>query len=421
MNFLENFLFLCRSLRPAPPELGSQVSWEEVAYTASHLLLTPALYPAWQANGFLARIPADLAAYLEALHQLNTARNQDLRQQLWDLTEILNQAGVIPLPLKGAARLLACRGPALGRDVLQDLDLLVPARQAPLALAALQEAGYQLVAPLDSSPQERYSLHYPPLAHPAAPAMLELHWEAARRPFQAMLPAREILARARPARTPAGGVHLAPAPRDQLAVLWAHLMWDFHYLGSFGLRRLWQAVELRRRPGSPLPWDELTQAARGHGLARPWSEFLGLAWDLLGQAPPPGQQVSPGPGRLAALLRRLRHPRLHLPLYASRYALFIARRYANQPAQLVRHLFRPANWRYQRKWLNQTESSARGVLPRAMSGWQKRDSTPASRACRGPGFCQPSQIASFLKLAIWRAILGPHRPLPAVIMFHSHF
>ncbi|MCB2187787.1 MAG: DUF72 domain-containing protein [Deltaproteobacteria bacterium] len=67
------------------------------------------------------------------------------------------------------------------------------------------------------------------------------------------------------------------------------------------------------------------------------------------------------------------------------------------------------------------ESIARGVLPRAMSAWQKRDSTPASRACRGPGFCQASQIASFFKLAIWRATLGPHRPLPAVIMFHSPF
>jgi hypothetical protein len=73
-------------------------------------------------------IPLDqeLGTFLEAIHTANTERNSELGDELAAAVGILNRAGIEPVLLKGAIRLIDGLHPNHGWRMLRDLDLLVP-------------------------------------------------------------------------------------------------------------------------------------------------------------------------------------------------------------------------------------------------------------------------------------------------------
>ncbi|MFB1490471.1 MULTISPECIES: nucleotidyltransferase family protein [unclassified Thiocapsa] len=101
-------------------------------------LVAPSLYATLEARGTLASVPEDVRQALACLHELNDDRNRRLRRVLRETAEILNQADIVPVLLKGAIALLPDQYPLAFARVLCDLDLGVPADQADRAGAALR-------------------------------------------------------------------------------------------------------------------------------------------------------------------------------------------------------------------------------------------------------------------------------------------
>src|SRR5690606_24563649 len=134
--------------RPAPPVaivLGDGRPPADVALIAAacHHRLDPLLFDSLLRRERIATRTRAMA--VEALEQAGE-RTARLVGELRRVTSLLAAAGIPALPLKGPllAQLL-WDDPRLRR--CRDLDVLVPAARIPAATAALETAGYRLVAP----------------------------------------------------------------------------------------------------------------------------------------------------------------------------------------------------------------------------------------------------------------------------------
>lgn len=152
------------SLPASPAEItrllasANGIEWPALLRHAGNHSLTPLLYTVWQQAGGLQFVPPHIREQMARAYADNTARNAFIRQELVEIHQILNRAGVPHLVLKGwplAERLYT--DPA--QRVLYDHDLLVPADQAQNGFRALQTAGFRPVPAGDGW----VSKHLPPL------------------------------------------------------------------------------------------------------------------------------------------------------------------------------------------------------------------------------------------------------------------
>lgn len=152
---------------PAPAEVSNP---EDLVAVASAHFMLPVLGPMLRAGKVA--IPADLAAFLDAMGASNQARNAVLRDALWRLAGRLNVIGVVPVVLKGGAFLA---DPASGNTAwrfMSDLDLLVDRAQLDDCVAVALAMGYVPVREDYDADQEA---HYPPLMSPCGSFSIELH------------------------------------------------------------------------------------------------------------------------------------------------------------------------------------------------------------------------------------------------------
>ncbi len=150
--------------------------WERQIALANRTLLTPALFAALSASGQLDRVPPDAAEYLRFLHACNHERNLRLRAQLDEAVAALNDAGIVPVLLKGAVPLFRCPADRLPARITSDLDISVDAARLPDAFRSAEALGYIPI------PGERG------MARPQDVGMLELRetWEGRIEPDRVM-------------------------------------------------------------------------------------------------------------------------------------------------------------------------------------------------------------------------------------------
>lgn len=159
----------------------------------------------------------------------NTLRNLQISAQAIGLAVCLNQAGIVPLFLKGTARLLAADALNLGFRQQSDIDLLVQPAQLAAAGDALLAAGYTYLHfshRTGRAPQPVYTTrraldlsaahhHLLPLAKPGYAATVELHRHFLDRRFQRTNPLEPLFASARRCERH-GAVFLVPATEYQV-------------------------------------------------------------------------------------------------------------------------------------------------------------------------------------------------------------
>ncbi|MBS7538692.1 nucleotidyltransferase family protein [Ancylobacter lacus] len=211
-------------------ELGSVGDWAPVIAEADRHFVLVALGPILGRAGLTARLPAEVADVLALFNRANVARNARMTQALEEVAAALNAAGVVPVLLKGANRLIDGLYPDAGLRVLSDLDLLVPPEQAMAAAGVLEALGFDWVAE-DYAGDQAGRHQLPPMRRPADGTRIELHRHAVHRPFAAILPADELMAAATPARLGRAEVAI-PALRHQFLHLVIH-----DQLANRGFRR----------------------------------------------------------------------------------------------------------------------------------------------------------------------------------------
>jgi hypothetical protein len=244
------------------------VGWERVVGHASAQFVLPAFAAALQDLELTEILDQELRAFLDAVHAANKERNSELRDELAAAVSVLNRAGIEPVLLKGAIRLVDGLYPDDGWRVLRDLDLLVPRATLAHAIRAFETAGYAACRP-GGQVLDRGGV-----------GQIDLHSELFPTPRQVrLLAAMDVLNRARPIGL-AGGNARIPSVEHQLVHLIGHgqIRHLGHALGRLSLRDRLEAAALVRRGQEGIDWQAVSARFVAAGYRRPLLSSL-LSWN----------------------------------------------------------------------------------------------------------------------------------------------
>jgi hypothetical protein len=268
-------------------QLEGEIDWEQLVHHADGHSLTPLLYATWRDTGQLDRLPHAIRDRMAQAYADNALRNLNIRQELVELDQILTEAGVPHLVLKGWS-LIENFYPDPAQRVLYDHDFLVPADRAELGHRALRAAGFRPLPGKD----EWIEKHLPSLWRndgyrwngylfdPFYPCPVELHvrlWEQGWRGLKVrQLPHPWADA---PTRIIAG------APMQHLSAENTLIHLAMHFAGHLVEReaRLNQLLDLARfaQMSASLDWDHVLRSANQAQVGR----FVALyerIWQVLG-------------------------------------------------------------------------------------------------------------------------------------------
>jgi hypothetical protein len=296
-----------RRRRPGWAEIitSDRLSWERLIEISSRHLVTPALPTALGQKGVIDLIPADLHQFLTGLRLLNIQRNEALAGQIVEIGRALNDEGIEPILLKGAAHLHSGLYADSGDRVLGDLDVLIPAEAAREAYLALVKLGYQ--GYFQTKPGDPYHDHHhlPPLEHPARKAAVELHTEPVNKRYRDVLSPAEMRADSIPLEIQ-GGRWRRPSLTHQAVHLVLHFQSTRYHVRWFAqrfpLRHLLDLTLIRRAAGDQIDWPGVRERFQRGGQGRALRLLLALAEGFLGQARPAGFRLRPGDRAVRAWL-----------------------------------------------------------------------------------------------------------------------
>ncbi len=123
---------------------AKNVDWPALAHHADGHSLTPLLYDVWKQAGVLSYVPPAVQDQMAQAYCDNSHRNNFIRAELLEIHQILTQANVPHLLLKGWS-LVDRLYPDPAYRVLYDHDFLVPPESAQAGQHALMAAGFKPV------------------------------------------------------------------------------------------------------------------------------------------------------------------------------------------------------------------------------------------------------------------------------------
>jgi len=139
-------LLLVRGTLPATmreqvlASLATPLRWDVILERATVHEVYPLLYRNLRRLGFPG-VPAQVCADLEALYKINAFRNAHLAEELAQVLQLLADAGIPTVPLKGVTLAASLYGDRTLR-VCADIDILVPRPMVAQALHLLRVRGY---------------------------------------------------------------------------------------------------------------------------------------------------------------------------------------------------------------------------------------------------------------------------------------
>src|ERR1700722_4684385 len=120
--------------------LASSLQWSLIVQRALSHQVHPLIYRNLRELDFTG-VPEQVQAELKGLFLANTLRNQLQSEELARLLDLLAQAGIRAVPLKGVALAQSLYDDAAAR-VCGDIDILVPSVNAAQAIDLLLRSGY---------------------------------------------------------------------------------------------------------------------------------------------------------------------------------------------------------------------------------------------------------------------------------------
>mgnify|MGYP003575626796 CR=1 FL=1 len=259
-------------------EVPAAADWPAILELSHRALVTAQLYSALAQVGAVQELPADVRTFLHEVFKRNRERNRRLSMQLSDAVRALNDAGIEPVLLKGAA-VWATSGRGLEFDrILTDLDILVKPSEVEHALGAFDKAGFPCAA-------RHYGLHsVAEFGRPTDVGFIDLHQ---RPPGPTRIAQVDNLDSFCTQISWLGTQAKAPAPAIQ--ILFTVLHDQFHdgdyWRGGFVLRHLLDIAELSRAPQS-VDWLLLHELCKTSLVRNALGTQLVAAERLVGAAVP---------------------------------------------------------------------------------------------------------------------------------------
>jgi hypothetical protein len=165
-NYSRSLIQLCECLRGRVPK---HADWVFLLGLANQTLTTPALKEF--ATRFKDQIPEDVYLYIREMFERNVVRNDRLAAQLAETVAAINDRGVTPVLLKGAAMLATAPRADHGLKLMCDLDIMVWPDQVEPTLEALFALGYTVH---NQTPPDAANWHMD-LKRPSDVGMIDLH------------------------------------------------------------------------------------------------------------------------------------------------------------------------------------------------------------------------------------------------------
>jgi len=264
------------------------LDWELLREQAVSLGLAPLLHRNLTDPRLERVAPERFLAHLARASHLSAYLALHRRQQLGKILDLLKDRGIEPVLLKGAA--LSCLvydDPTL--RTMNDLDLLVAAREIPIAVAALSSLSYQpLYRPAHADPSVREAFygrhhHATPLMEPKGRAVVELHRDIVTMGDAGRYDVERIRARARRVQIE-GRPALVPSPADLVLHTCLHLSYADRFVGK--LRDLIDLHETVSMYGDAIDWGQLLAEIPSEAAARCLYSCLDLSRRLHGTPVP---------------------------------------------------------------------------------------------------------------------------------------
>lgn len=314
------------------------LDWDRLIEAASHQAVAPAL--AWRLRDD-ARVPKAAAEFLEAVLFLNADRNAQLHEGIVAVGRALNDAGMVPLLLKGSGLLLGEVYPHPGMRFIGDVDLLLEADRLPRARDVLVAMGYRAIAEGDYP-----HLHQMPmLIHAASGIGVELHRLPITEALATLAPVSDLLDRSEALQVDGGSFRL-PSPTDRVALAIAHgqIKDHGHARGVPALRALLDVAVHAQRHEAGIDWPELAARFKRAGASPVLADTLALLDALMDMTPPFALPTTRAAviGRLRRTLDRSRAERAWLT--ASAMVRMLPGAFAKSPREQLATLS-PARWR----------------------------------------------------------------------------
>jgi hypothetical protein len=268
------------SMEPARvPDIA--MPWETIAEAASYHFVSPALGCTIGSDPLL---PEKARDYFQVLLELNRERNEVIVEGLTGALRALNDVGIQPVLLKGAALLTENAYRDRGMRVMQDIDLLVPDARLQDASNAIVSAGFD---PKQDSETPAGHHHLPIQVHRETGLGIELHRELSEDRWCPLVDARRCFDGAMPVAV-GDGAAMMMNPTDRVAhiVVHAQLSDDRHRRGVPQLRQLLDLAVLRTRHEAGIDWHELETRFRTNGELSALTDMLAWASHLFGQPSP---------------------------------------------------------------------------------------------------------------------------------------
>ena len=245
--------------------------WAYLERLAIRHHVTPLLYLGFNRAAW-PLVPAPVQALLKTRFAANLQRNFRLARHAVVVLKSFNVAGIQVMPYKGIFMAQSIYGHLASREV-NDIDLLIDARDVERAREVLVQAGF---APTEKLDQEQI------FRQQALHLEIDLHWQVSPGFFPVGFDFQALWGRS--VTTRLGGVdYREPGREDLLLLLCIQLAkdcWERRQL-LIQLQKVCDIAEvIHRTPG--LDWRALRGRAAQQGLARVLDFSLALAADLLG-------------------------------------------------------------------------------------------------------------------------------------------
>jgi hypothetical protein len=248
---------LCECFRGRVPK---HADWMSLLGLANETLTTTALMDL--VTRFKDQIPGDVCLYVREMFERNVVRNDRLAAQLTETVAAINDRGVTPVLLKGAAMLATAARPHWGSRLMSDLDIMVWPDQIEPTLDGLFASGYNehFLTPPDAGKW------YMELRRPSDVGMVDLHRQL---PGPAFFyrPSGDAKQHCRMVRIGRGRAYI-PSATYQALILTIHDQFQDsdYWIGNIDVRHL---IELRDLAISPegIDWEMLAALTPGK-LAR---------------------------------------------------------------------------------------------------------------------------------------------------------
>jgi hypothetical protein len=289
LRFWTGFLDLCAllALRAIASDSPSHDwDWELIVRLAGNHMATPAVWAAVEGRGF---VPDEVKTYFRVIHDMNAERNAVILGGLAAAVARLQEIGIEPILLKGAASLASGLYADPAERILTDIDLLISSRQIQAAAAALRGMGYTDYTDPPSTPRwvrpptSHHPHHIPALIHPGGIFSVEIHMSLVIDEFERLLPTAGVFAHAVAIQWNGRSVFVLH-PTDRLVhnIVHAQLQDGRFSHGRVELRQMRELALLATRHGDAVDWREVEHRFSSAKYADVLAEQAALCPALLG-------------------------------------------------------------------------------------------------------------------------------------------